>query len=249
MAQISLLYVHAPGFIADNPAGEPEGILVTLMEDFANYVKQMHGIRIQYQYHHVAENSFSQLLELTKTGTGGTMALSNTTITPARTASFDFSKPFISNIPILISHPSVPELNSLSDIGNQWAGKELLLMRGSVQEKLLTDIATEYGGDFQHRYVTNEVDIIEQVSTNPNAISSLDFMFFAGALKNKVRLKRHPVGDGEREFFGIAMPKGNDWTAVINSFLSSGYLSSTQYRKLVTEQLGSHSLSLLNDLD
>lgn len=247
-ANMNLIFVQTPGFITEGDDGEYEGILVSMMNDFATFVNGKYGIQVSYNYQHVANDDFHGMLQQIKNSRGGSVALSNITITDQRKPEYDFSIPYMSNVPVLVSHPSVPDLESLEDIATQFAGKQVFVAQGTTHEKRLIAMLNENGANLKINHVTYEQVILEKLSSDPNAISSIDFIYYASALKNKIRIKRHAVGDGESESFGLTLSKGNDWTPIFNEFLSSGYLQNSSYRKLVSDYLGYHALSLLSTL-
>lgn len=247
-AQMTCIFVHTPGFISESSPGEYEGILVEIMNDFKAYVQSKYGIALTYTYQKVPNDDFHGMLQQVKSSRGGVVALSNITITQARRSMYDFSVPYMSNVPVLISHPSVPELTSLDDFGTVFGGKQAYVAQGTTHETRLKDFNSQYGGNLTFNHVSYEQVIVDRVVSDPNAISSIDFIYFANALKNKVQIKRHAVGDGESEKFGLTLPKNNDWTPIFDEFLSSGYLTNSNYRKMISEHLGYHALSLLSTL-
>lgn len=247
-AEIKCLFTHTPGFIVQDETGKVQGILVDLLTDFQAYVKAKRGIILTYKFERVPNDNFQQLMDRVKASEGAVLGVSNITITDERLKVFDFTTPYIANISVLISHPSVPEVKNMSGMSNAFAGKTAYAAPGTTHEERLLGIQSQYLPGMEILPMMYETVILDKVASDPNAIASTDFIFYANALKNNIRVKRHPAGDGNSEQFGLALSKNNDWTAMMNEFLNSGYLKSTEYRKGISDHLGYHALSLLSSI-
>ncbi|MEL6535313.1 MAG: transporter substrate-binding domain-containing protein [Bacteroidota bacterium] len=247
-AEVTCLFTHTPGFVVQNENGRMEGILVDLLTEFQSYVKTRRGIALTFKFERVPNDNFQELMERVKASEGAVLGVSNITITEERQNVYDFSTPYISNISVLISHPSVPEVTNLGEISRAFAGKTAYAAPGTTHENRLLRYQREYLPNMQIVPMMYETVILDKVAADPNAFASTDFIFYANALKNNIRVKRHPAGDGESEQFGLALSKNNDWTAMMNEFLNSGYLKSSGYRKRISDHLGYHALSLLSTL-
>ncbi len=246
-AKVTYAYINTPGFIVKDKSGNMKGLLVDVMKEFEAYVKEKKGITITSQYDAIPNDGFNVLLKRVKSASGGVFGLSNITITSERKKGFLFSPSYISNVSVLISHESVPTLKSMSALSTIFKDKTAYIIKGSTHELWVKSLKKSYPL-LKVAYLSSEADILEKIATDKNAFSNLDFIYYLSALQNKKGIKRHAVGDSNREEFGIIMPKSNDWSPLLREFFNSGFIGSTIYRKTIADNLGQNALMLLDGL-
>ena len=247
LAQLTYAYVATPGFVVKDKSGKMKGLLVDVMKEFEAYVKEKKGITLTAKYDAVPNDDFNLLLTRVKSGSGGVFGLSNITITNQRKKTYLFSPSYISNVSVLISHESVPTVKSLTELPETFKNKTAYIMKGSTHEDWANGIK-KYFPNLKVAYLPSETAILKKVASDKNAFSNLDFIYYLSALQNKKEIKRHAVGDSNKEEFGIIMPKSNDWSPLLTEFFNSGFIGSTKYRKIIADNLGQNALMLLDGL-
>lgn len=246
-AKLTYVYVNTPGFVVKDKSGKMKGLLVDVMKEFEAYVKEKKGITLTSKYDAIPNDDFNLLLKKVKASSGGVFGLSNITITKERKKNYLFSPSYISNVSVLISHESVPTLKSLTDLPKTFKNKTAYIMKGSTHEEWANEIK-KYFPNLKIAYLPSETSILQKVASDQNAFSNLDFVYYLSALQNKKEIKRHAVGDSNKEEFGIIMPKSNDWSPLLAEFFNSGFIGSTKYRKIIADNLGQNALMLLDGL-
>ena len=88
----------------------------------------------------------------------------------------------------------------------------------------------------------------EAIIKDSNKFANLDFTYYLEAIKANKPIKRHPGGDSSAEQFGIIMPRSNDWAPVLNEFMNAGFVGSVEYRKILSDNLGSNALKFLDNM-
>lgn len=239
------VYVSTPGFIEKDQTGNMKGLLIDIINEFHNYVMYEKSIKINPKF--TAVNDFKMFMDKVKSSKGGVFGLSNVTITPERQKEYNFSIPYISNISVIVTHKSVPTLTSFKDLKSTFLGKSAYVLPLSTHEKRILDIKEKYFPTLNIAYLPSEAKIMNKVITDQNTFANIDFIYFLKALQNKKPIKRHPVGDSGKEELGIIMPKSNDWSKMLNSFMKK-YVSSINYRQMVSKNLGANALNLLDGL-
>lgn len=247
-ANVVYTYAEAPGFISKSASGKMEGICVDLMGEFVKYVKTKHGITIAVKYESTKPNDFTYFLSEVKKANGGVFGLSNTTITEARKKEYRFSVPYITNIGMILSNKSVATMHKLSDIGLVFSGMTAVTVKNSTNEKVLFDIKAKYFPTMKIEYVPSFGMVAEKVINDSKKFGNLDFTYYLEAIKANKAIKRHPGGDTSTEKFGIIMPKSNDWAPILSDFMNAGFVGSVEYRKILSNNLGSNALKFLDNM-
>jgi putative glutamine transport system substrate-binding protein len=240
-------YANAPGF-AEVKQGQAKGIAVDLMKAFEKYVEEQKGIQITVKYASGGADNFTKFLGDVKSAKGGVFGLSNTTITQARKASYTFSPAYITNIGMIISHKDVPTLSSLSDIGTTFSGMSAVTVKNSTNAKRLQQIKSKYFPSLVIEYVPSFQEVMNTVASDKRKFTDIDFTYYLASVQARNPVKRHPGGDVTTEKFGIIMPKSNDWAPLLKEFMESGFVGSMEYKKIISNNLGSSAMKYLEAL-
>jgi putative glutamine transport system substrate-binding protein len=247
-ANVVYTYAEAPGFVSKDASGKVQGICVDLMGKFVDYVKTKHGISITVAYKSVKPDDFTYFLNEVKIANGGVFGLSNTTITEARKKQYNFSTPYITNIGMILSNKSVGTMTKLSDIATVFAGMSAVTVKNTTNEKFLLDVKAKYYPALKIEYVSSFRLVSERILSDSKKFANLDFTYYLDAIKSNKPIKRHPGGDSSAEKFGIIMPRSNDWAPLLNEFMNSGFIGSVEYRKILSNNLGSNALKFLDNM-
>jgi len=238
-------YFEAPSYSSKQQAeGSVQGLAVDIMKKFAEQVNKTHGIKITYEFKGSNPESFKTVLREVKDGKGGVFGLGNISITEARKKDYLFSPAFIKNISLLCTHKDVPTLESLDKASSIFANFKGIVVAGSTDEKRLLEFSAKYAPSTTITRVENNEEALDLISKDKKAYTTLDFTFFFKTQKEGAPIKRHPVGDQATEDFGIIMPKSNDWSTPLSSFLTE-FLKSAEYKKLLLVHLGASGVQRL----
>ena len=242
----TLTYANAPGFAEISESGAT-GITVDIMKAFKKYVKETQGIDITFKYAAGGANDFTKFLQDVKSSRGGVFGLSNTTITDARKANYQFSPAYITNIGMIVSHKDAPTLGSLSEIGSKFAGMTAVTVKNSTNARRLQSLKSKYYPGLTIEYVPSFTQVMKEVASDKSKFTDIDFTYFLDAVQSKMAVKRHPGGDNATEQFGIIMPKSNDWSPLLEKFMGS-FVGSMEYKKVIANNLGSSAMKYLEAL-
>lgn len=235
---------NSPGLAETNAAGKPEGLCFDIMNAFATYVKTKTGITVTMKYQTENANDFTAYLKQVKDAKGGVFGVSNTTITAQRKQAYNFSPPYIKNISMILSHPSVPELAQIDKIATTFPGFKAITVKGSTNEARILNIKAKYFPGLVIEYVSSFSQVIDRVASDPKTFCDMDFTYYLKGLQSGKKTKRHAVGDKPDEEFGILMPLSNDWSPLMTEFMNS-FTASSDYNKVVTKHLGQSVLQFI----
>lgn len=215
---VTFTYVETPGFVYKDQSGKLTGVCVDIMNDFLQYVKQNHGINLNARFLGNG-SSFSAMYNGVKNGQNGVFGLGNITVTEARKSEILFSPSFITNFAILVTHSSVPTLESMDEISQKFKGFTAYTAKGTLNEKRINSLKANYYPELNISYVNSSPDVLDKVLTDKKSLSYLDLAFYLSAVKERKPLQRHKVGDEGSEEFAFVMPKSSDWQPIIEEFL------------------------------
>jgi ABC-type amino acid transport substrate-binding protein len=239
-----ITHANSPGLAETSAAGKPEGLCLDLMNAFAAYVKTKGGITVTMKFQTENANDFTGYLKQVKDAKGGVFGLSNTTITAERKKTYNFSPPYIKNISMILSHPSVPELTALDKIATTFAGIKAITVKGSTNEARILNLKAKYYPALQIEYVSSFSQVIDRVASDPKTFCDMDFTYYLKGLQAGKKTKRHAIGDKPDEEFGIIMPLSNDWSPLMTEFMNT-FSSGSEYNKVVTKHLGQSVLQFI----
>ena len=250
-ANLVVTYTHAPKF-AQKIDGQYKGLCFDIMRQFADFVKAKYGVDVNLQYKDLARpEDFDLFLTTVKNSKGGVVGLGDITITNERKSDYNFSPPYFANIAIMVTHETAPNLIDMDKISETFAGMSAVVQRGTIHETRINEIKSKYYPGLTIETTMGFNDANKKVADNPKYFTYFDFSTYLNVLEQKFPVKRQPVGDKKGDNFGFIMPKSNDWGPVFEEFFAQngGYTRSTEYRKLMADNLGSYVLRLLDAMD
>ncbi len=239
-------YSETPSFSSKQPDGSVQGLAVDIMKKFGQFVQQTEGIKVTVEFKAKNPDDFRGFLEEVKTAKGGVFGLGNVTITEVRKKEYEFSPAFIKNISTLCTNKDVPTLVSLDKAAEAFKGFKAIAVAGSTNEKAVQEIRAKYIPTSVLQQVESNQEAVDAIASNKKAYSNIDFAFYLNAMRKNIPIKRHPVGDQSTEEFGIIMPKSNDWSPLMAKFINAEFLRSDDYRKMLSTNLGSNALKLMD---
>lgn len=238
-ASVVAVYLEEEAFAFKDATGKISGVEGDIFNHFVNWLKNAKGIELEVSY--IGERSFSKFYTMVKDGSQGVFGLGTTTILDRRKSEVIFSPPFINNIAVMITHSSVKNLSSLNQMSTEFGNLKGLAGKGTTLEGYLIDATQKYYPNAKLEYLPSQIEVVNKVAQDPSYFAYVDLSIYWPAFdKQKLPIKRHPVGDLASETFGFIMPLDSDWAPVINEFfnLGTGYRSTAAYRNILMKHLG-----------
>lgn len=243
-AELAFFFVPSSGFAYRDDGGSLTGVTVELLRGFAAWVARTEGIEVEVQW--IEEPLWADFYGYVRDSEGGAFGIGNVTITEARGEELDFSPPYLQNIAVLVTHEDVPELASMSAIGEAFAGLTALRYPGTLHEARLLRIRdTEYP-ELAFREIASNDELVEGLAAGPATFGYIDIYNYWRAREAGQPLRRHPVGDDAAETFGIILPNDSDWTPLLAAYMNEiGGAEGATLDRLLRQHLGEELADLL----
>jgi ABC-type amino acid transport substrate-binding protein len=245
---VTVLFTPSRGFAFRNDAGEPTGVTVEIVRDFFRWVEAREGVELDIRW--LEEDEWGRFYRRVRDGSGGVLGLGNVTITDERREEVDFSPPYLDNVAVLITRQEVPELPSMDEAPSHFAGFTAYPRRGTLHEDRVEGLRDRSIPGFQVRYLSSMDAIIAAVQEGPDRLAWVDIHNFWREAERGAPIRRHPAGDDSSEVLAIILPRGSDWTPVLEAFFheGEGYRNSPRYQELLETHLGEGLANLLQDV-
>jgi putative glutamine transport system substrate-binding protein len=244
-ANLVCVYSETPGYITSGEKGAV-GMLPEIMKAYAAYLKKNNGIDVTYSYQSFKKDTpIDQIFDKVTASKDGVFGLVFIFITEKRKRKMNMSSPIFESPSFLLTSNTVPDLKSMSDIPSQLKGFTAYVNQGNffedqfkdLKEKSLPDLKIDY---FKSYNVSN----ISETLAKEKAMLYVDISGFLHASKSRLPFKSHKLLQLSTPM-GIIFSKQSTWDDSFNSFLQSGFTQSTEFKKIVADNLGRHTFSLL----
>lgn len=249
--EVTVTYNYSGKFIYKN-GSELDGLCINIWDKFVDYVESTHNVDLQVNVHQPQDAvNFSEFYNSVQNGQGGVFGLADVTITQARKSEVQFSPSFFSNVSILLTSKSVPNLKNFDNISSEFSGMTMIVQRGTTHEKRAKELKASSFPSLKIESVNSFKECYEKVNQSADYFTYLDFSSYLSAIEDARNIKRHPEGDKTGEEFGFIMPKNSDWEPIMTKFFNKngGFTNSTEYKKIVANSLGNHVVSMLDAIN
>ena len=243
--ELLFFYVPASGF-AYREGDELKGVTVELLRDFARFLREEHDLDARVRW--VKEPSWAEFYDHVRSSSGAVFGVGNVTITEERALELDFSPPYLNNVAALITHRDAPELESLDDLGERFAGFRALIYPGTLHEARVESLRARYAPDLEVAEVQSNDELLAELAADPEAFGYIDVYNYWRAVQAGAPLSRHSVGDDASETFGVILPHDSDWTPALRAFFErdGGYPQSERFAEIMRRHLGDELASMLS---
>jgi ABC-type amino acid transport substrate-binding protein len=244
-AHLHVIYVPSSGFAYPGEDGRLTGVTVELMRGFGEWLEATHGLEVELEFH--AEERWATFYEQVQASAGGVFGIGNVTITDARRGEVDFSPPYLTNVAILITHEDIPELAQLDAMSDAFRDLTGLSYPGTLHEARMEALRRDHFPEMETIPVESNVELVGRVASGEGYFGYIDIYNYWRAREDGAPLRHHPVGDDASETFGVILPRGSDWTPLLEQYFQvDGPLQETErHRELLRLHLGEELAGLL----
>lgn len=242
---ITIVYYPEEAFAFKDGRGNYSGVELDILQQFLTWLRNAKGVQINVNW--IEQPDFEKLYNTVKTSNSGVFGAGNITITEERRKELKFSPAYMNNIAVLMTHSSVPDLNSLDNISTVFKNMTATVHKGTTHVNTVNDLKTKYFPNLVMNLANSDAEAISAVISNPKTFTYTDLANYWVAQKSNEPVKRHSTGDKTTEQFGFIMPLNSDWDTVFHEFFSlgSGYRSNITYKKILMRHLGSEVTQML----
>lgn len=244
-ATLTCPYSESPGYIMSISKSAPQGLLPDIMAAFATYMKDKYGMDIQYTYQSVKPNTpLAQTLQNITTAGDGVFGLIFIFMTEERRKTLTFSSPIFNSPSFLLTSNSTPVITSVEEAATILKGHTAYTNQGNLYDSKFKELKKSVPGlgiEYWQSYGTTN---ISPTLLKDKTLLYVDITGMLYATKNRLLFKN-------QKFFqftmpmGIIFPQSTTWKKPFDEFLASGFLKSSQFKKIVANNLGYPTLQFL----
>jgi hypothetical protein len=247
VGELTVVFMASDGWAYFDDEGHLTGASVEILQDFFRWVESTEDVSLDVTWSE--DEDWMRFYRRVRDAQGGVFGAGNVTITEARQAEVDFSPPYLSNVAVLITHESVPELASFDEAAETFRGFAAHPYRGTLHEERVNRLRERRIPGLRVLPLGSNDEILEAVAGEPDRLAWIDAHAFWRGIVEGLPLRRHPIGDDSSENFGFILPHDSDWTRLMEAFFEEGpgYRNSERYREILHAHLGAGLTELLGE--
>jgi putative glutamine transport system substrate-binding protein len=231
--RLTVLYAPSSGWAEATEQG-PVGASIELMDWFASWLADSHGIMVELHYQ--IEPDWRTFYRTVRDSSGAVFGLGNVTITAQRQTELAFSPGYAHNVALMIL-PDETDVQALDQLrGAAFAGT-LHAQRMSA--------LTEQWPTLQIDAVHSNDELLRRVSDGGH-FAIIDGYNAIQAQARGLPIQTHPDYAEGDEQFGIIMPLDNPWQTHLAEFFAAKTLpDNARWRAILTDHLGTEIAELM----
>lgn len=243
--EVVVIFMASDGWAYFDEDDHLTGASVEILQDFFSWVEETEDVDLEVTWSE--DENWARFYRRVRDAEGGVIGAGNVTITDERREEVDFSPPYLNNVAVLITHEEVPELPSMDAAADRFSGFAAHPYRGTLHEERINQLRERRIPGLRVLPLDSNDEILEAVASSPDRLAWIDAHAYWRGMVEGLPLRRHPAGDDSSESFGFIVPKGSDWSALLEEFFSEGdgYRNSDRYREILRTHLGPGLASLL----
>ncbi len=246
--ELVVIFTNADGWAYLDDEGYLTGVSVEILEDFFRWVESTRDVSLDVVWSE--DDDWMQFYRRVRDARGGVIGAGNVTITDERRQELDFSPAYQSNVAVLITHEAVPELESMQSASERFRGFAAHPYLGTLHEERVNQLRERRIPGLRVLPLNSNDEILAAVSGSPDRLAWIDAHAYFRGVEEGLPIRRHPVADDSSESFGFILPRGSDWTPLLEEFFleGDGYRNSERYREILLTHLGEGLSELLEDV-
>jgi hypothetical protein len=244
-AKIICSYSETPGYITGDK-GAAKGVLPEIMNSYAAYLKKNNNIDITLSYQPFKKDTpITQIFETVNNAGDGVFGLVFVFITDERKKTLNFSEPIFESPSFLITSNKVPDIASAKEVSDKLKGFTAYANQGNYFEDRFRELKSKSLPDLKIDYFKSYgVSNISETISKDKAMLYVDISGLLYVMDKKLPFKNHKVLQLSTPM-GITLSKQNSWKDSFNKFLQDGFLKSSEFKKIIADNLGHPTLNLL----
>jgi hypothetical protein len=245
-ANLVCVYSETPGYITSSNKGKPAGVLPEIMNSYAAYLKKNHSIEVSYTFQSFKKDTpISEIFDKVTNSQDGVFGLVFIFITDERKKTMNMSSTIFESPSFLLTSSSVPDITSMDEVQTKLKDFTAYANQGNFFEDRFKELKAKSLPDLKIAYFKSyNVSNISETISKDKTMLYVDISGFLHASKSRLPFKSHKVLQLSTPM-GILFSKKSTWDDSFNKFLQSGFVKSSEFRKIVADNLGLHTFNLL----
>ena len=246
-ANLVCVYSETPGYITSSAnKAKPVGMLPEIMTSYAAYLKKNNNIEVSYSYQAFKKDTpIADIFDKVNNSQDGVFGLVFIFITDERKKTLNMSSTIFESPSFLLTSNTVPDIATAEEVPAKLKGFTAYVNQGNFFEDRFKELKAKSLPDMKIAYFNSyNANNISETIAKDKAMLYVDISGFLQASKSRLPFKSHKVLQLSTPM-GIIFSKKSTWDDSFNKFLQSGFVRSTEFRKIVADNLGLHVFNLL----
>jgi signal transduction histidine kinase len=232
---VDIYYYPIEPFIFKDKQGVLQGIEKEIMDSFFRFVEKKYRVQIDQNW--IEVNTFENLFSKVSHKEGNSFGISILSYTEKRAQSVSFSKAYMPDVNILVTHISIPLLNDTSQLVEIIQGFQAATIENTTYSDDLKHLSEQFNLILEFTNVVNDENIIQLVSENENMIGYVGLPFYVIQINRGIQVKRQTMFQIKRDGYRFIYNNASGWDEAVNSYFNS-YLYKAESDKIIRKYLG-----------
>ncbi|WP_340153756.1 ATP-binding protein [uncultured Marivirga sp.] len=245
-AKLNLHWYISNPFIYKNQSGNPEGLEVEILESFQIYIQNKYNVTLELKW--IENNSFNNILEhISSELKPNSFGVSAFSITEKRNTIVDFTKPYLSDVAVLVSSKGTPIVRTLGEINKMMSQMTAVTIKGTTYEQFLLQLRKQLNLDFEILYIESDKNILDEISKDDDRFGFIDLPIYLMLIKGGGTLTRQNFFTIKGKGYAFIAPKNSDWIEIFNEFLADPK-TSTKLANITSKYMGPELYNFIDGL-
>jgi signal transduction histidine kinase len=224
---ITIYWDSSKPFIYKDNSGNMAGIEADIMDDFREYLEDVHHVDLKLNWEEAKSfsNTYMLIRDRKQPGTFGASAFS---ITQSRQQEVDFSPPYMSDISVLITSKNVPIVRNLEEFNLVFSRLTAITIKQTTYEQQLLKIQEEGNLPFDIHYIPSSANVLRTIESMDDAFGFIDLPVYMMLFNNdpSIKVKRQNLFPVKREGYAFIFPENSDWNTILVEYFNSAKFKS-----------------------
>ncbi|MDW3192077.1 MAG: ATP-binding protein [Cytophagales bacterium] len=222
-----------------------DGVEQDLIYAFAAYLNKKYQLQVEVDL--IETDSFEEVMDIIKDGTGGMMGASSISITEERSQFLRFAPPYLSDIAVLVSSASMPLAHTEEEFREIFDQATAVTIEHTTLINALKDLKQKENLNFNFELVKNSGEILGRIGELENGFGYIDLPNFMDVTAKDPRIQRQFFYPIKLSGLALVYPMQSDWDVPINEYYASEQFMKDKTR-IITKYLGEDVEAIFDQL-
>ena len=226
-------YSENSPFIYNDAQGRMAGIEFEILKDFAQYIDEKHGAKLNLVYEHLY--NFESLIDTLKNSRRPLLGIASISTLEERKKVFKISDAYMPDIEIIISSRNFGSISSLAEFADMVKNNRAITVTNSTFQRNILELQKDYFPEIKMEYARHVDFLIEEISNTDDAWGYVSLPNYLSYFKQGKGISRQRFFMVENPGLSIATPLTSDWDEVLNEFIRD-----SRFRPLLDQLIEKH---------
>ena len=224
---VTVLWSQSAPFIYKDDSGKLMGIEVDILELYKQHLKECGHINLTIEYKEI--NNFAKLINTFCANKNPNIIGSSAfSITEERKKIVDFSKPYMSDISLIISNSNVAVAKTEIEFAKLFSSLNAVTIKGTTYESDLRKLITQKHIPFSLSYISTSNNVLKKIEKTPSSFGYIDLFVYLLYYKENpsITIHRQKFYISKKEGYAYIYPKKSNWKKSFDTFMEAADISS-----------------------